>query len=94
MFSNRTYLADVNVNGSINAATEILQEETDYPFGCNRVDSIQVLRAWRTSTSIMARRFNDDFGLNMRLWPRWYMADLGSGERAARWREKYLDVSV
>ncbi|MBK8673484.1 MAG: hypothetical protein IPN93_11045 [Bacteroidetes bacterium] len=33
LFSNRIVFSDVNVNGSINAASEILQEETDYPFG-------------------------------------------------------------
>ena len=33
LFSNRIVFSDVNVNGSINAASEILQEETYYPFG-------------------------------------------------------------
>ncbi|MBK9354130.1 MAG: hypothetical protein IPN09_09250 [Bacteroidetes bacterium] len=40
----RITFADVNVNGSINAASEILQEETYYPLDYNRVDSIPALQ--------------------------------------------------
>lgn len=95
LFSNRITFADVNVNGSINSATEILQEETDYPFGLQQSGFNTSIAGVENKYQYNGKEFNDDFGLNMCDYgARWYMADLGRWGANDPLAEKYLDMSA
>jgi RHS repeat-associated protein len=74
----RITFADVNVNGSINAACEILQEETYYPFGLQKSGLNTSIADVENKYQYNGKEFNDELGLNMFDYgARWYMADLG-----------------
>ncbi|MBK6339871.1 MAG: hypothetical protein IPF63_09855 [Bacteroidetes bacterium] len=95
LFSNRITFADVNVNGSINSATEILQEETDYPFGLQQSGFNTSIAGVENKYQYNGKEFNDEFGLNMCDYgARWYMADLGRFGTNDRFAEKYASMST
>jgi len=91
----RITFADVNVNGSINAANEILQEETYYPFGLQQSGLNTSIAGVENKYQYNGKEFNDDLGINMSDYgARWYMADLGRWGVNDPLAEKYLDMSA
>lgn len=94
LFSNRIIFADMNVNASINAATEIF-EETYYPFGLQQSGFNTSITGVENKYQYSGKEINDEFGLNMYDYgARWYMADLGRWGVNDRLAEKYADMST
>lgn len=90
----RITFADINVNGSINAASEILQEETYYPFGLQQSGLNTSITGVENKYQYNGKEFNDELGLNMYDYgARWYMADLGRWGVNDPLAEKYLSMS-
>jgi RHS repeat-associated protein len=91
----RINFADVNVNGSINAASEILQEETDYPFGLQQSGLNTSIAGVENKYQYNGKEFNDELGLNMYDYgARFYDAALGRWNVLDKEIEKYPTLSA
>ena len=91
----RISFADVNGNTTIEPATEILQEQTYYPFGLEQSGLMASISGTENMYQYNGKEFNADLDLNMYDYgARWYMAELGRWGTVDPLAEKYLDMSV
>jgi RHS repeat-associated protein len=94
LFSNRIIFADMNVNGSINAATEILEENTYYPYGLEQSGLMNTISSNASPYQYSGKEMLAFNGYNMNDYgARYYDAALGRWNVMDELSEKYHSFS-
>ncbi len=94
LFSNRIVFSDVNVNGSINAATEILEENTYYPYGLEQSGLMNAISSNTSPYQYSGKEMLAFNGYNMNDYgARYYDAALGRWNVMDELSEKYHSFS-
>ncbi|MBK9354132.1 MAG: RHS repeat-associated core domain-containing protein [Bacteroidetes bacterium] len=94
LFSNRIIFADMNVNGSINAATEILEENTYYPYGLEQSGLMNAISSNTSPYQYSGKEMLAFNGYNMNDYgARYYDAALGRWNVMDELSEKYHSYS-
>ncbi|MBK6340651.1 MAG: RHS repeat-associated core domain-containing protein [Bacteroidetes bacterium] len=94
LFSNRIIFADMNVNGSINAATEILEENTYYPYGLEQSGLMNAISSNTSPYQYSGKEMLAFNGYNMNDYgARYYDAALGRWNVMDELSEKYHSFS-
>ena len=100
--NGRVYFTDSDYDGTVDAATEILQQAHYYPFGMNmkglpdntqagQVNPYQYNGLFKDGVGALSLNLNEDFGLNLSDYgARWYDAAVGRFWTIDRFAEKYL----
>jgi RHS repeat-associated protein len=94
LFSNRIIFADMNVNGSINAATKILEENTYYPYGLEQSGLMNTISSNASPYQYSGKEMLTFNGYNMNDYgARYYDAALGRWNVMDELSEKYHSFS-
>ena len=89
----RVSFSDLNNDNTITASTEIIQEQSYYPFGLQHAP-LPAISGTQNKYQYNGKEFNDELGLNWNDYgARFYMPDMGRWGCVDPLAEKYMPVS-